>query len=39
MCQDLPVELLVIQMPGKKKMDAKSFLNGQTIFRKEKVLI
>lgn len=39
MCQDHPIELLVIQMPGKKKMDAKSFLNGQTIFRKEKVLI
>jgi methionyl-tRNA formyltransferase len=39
MCQDFPIELLFIQMPGKKKMDVKSFLNGQTIFRKEKVLL
>lgn len=39
MCQDFPIELLVIQMPGKKKMDAQSFLNGQKIFKKEKVLI
>ena len=39
MCHDFPIELLIIQMPGKKKMDAQSFLNGQKIFKKEKVLI
>jgi len=30
---DGAVELLNIQVPGKKKMDVKSFLNGQSIFK------
>lgn len=39
MCQDQPIELLSIQMQGKKRMDIKAFLNGQKIFVKHKVLI
>ncbi len=39
MCQDGPIELLTIQIPGKQKMDVKSFLNGQKILKVGQVLI
>lgn len=35
---DVPIEILEIQVPGKKKMDAKSFLNGQSLFKKGDVI-
>jgi len=39
MCADGPIELKVIQLPGKQKMDVKSFLNGQHILKEKQVLI
>lgn len=39
MCADGPIELKVIQLPGKQKMDVKSFLNGQHIIKEKQVLI
>lgn len=35
---DKPIEILSIQIPGKKKMDAQSFLNGQSLFKKGEVI-